>query len=215
MGESSRSLKERAGEHWADAEGWKEERHMVEHQMQAHRGAENPAFRFRVIKQCGSSLERQVREAVRIQMRGLVLNKKGTYNWSKLTRLVVDSEWEEQVWREAWKPREEPVREDQEWTEWEGEECLATQLKPKRPRDEDRVAKRARMEPEVAWGEGVKPGVAERDNFLYSQETKEPARNQAKIKVYNGLEWMSRELLKEIANSAVDLGEMMVAGGSR
>ena len=78
VGETSRSLKERAGEHWADAEGWKDESHMVEHQMLAHRGADNPAFRFKVVKKCGSSLERQVREAVRIQMRGLVLNKKGT-----------------------------------------------------------------------------------------------------------------------------------------
>ena len=78
-------------------------------------------------------------------MRGLVLNKKGTYNRCKLIRLVVDTEWEEQVWRESWKPREEPIREDQEWTEWEGEECLAAPPKPKRPREEERAAKRARI----------------------------------------------------------------------
>ena len=37
---------------------------------------------------------RQVREAVRIQMRWVVLNKKGTYNRCKLTKMVVDEEWE-------------------------------------------------------------------------------------------------------------------------
>ena len=30
------------------------------------------------------------------------------------------------------------------------------------------------------------------------------------MKVYSGLEWMCRELLKEAANSAVDMGELMV-----
>ena len=37
-------------------------------------------FYFKVVKKCKSSLERQVREAVRIQMRGNILNKKGIYN---------------------------------------------------------------------------------------------------------------------------------------
>ena len=174
---------------------------MVEHQTMAHQGRGDPKFNFRIVKQCGSSLERQVREAVRIQMRGVVLNKKGTYNRCKLTRLVVDSDWEEQVWKESWMPRGEPIREDQEWTEWEGEECLAATTKPKRPRDEEKVAKRVRLEPGVAWGEGVQAEVAERVNFLHSQESTEPARNQSKMKVYSGLEWMCRELLKEAANS--------------
>ena len=46
-----------------------------------------------------------MRKAVRIQMRGVVLNKKGTYNRCKLTRLVVDRDWEDQVWKEFWMPR--------------------------------------------------------------------------------------------------------------
>ena len=210
VGETARSLKERSCEHWADAESWKEECHMVEHQTMAHQGRGDPKFNFRIVKKCGSSLERQVREAVRIQMRGVVLNKKGTYNRCKLTRLVVDSDWEEQVWKESWMPRGEPIREDQEWTEWEGEECLAATIKPKRPRDEEKVAKRVRLEPEVVWGEGVQAEVAERVNFLHSQESTEPARNQSKMKVYSGLEWMCRELLKEAANSAVAMGELML-----
>ena len=56
---------------------------MVEHQAIAHGGGggeRTPEFNFRVVKQCKSSLERPVREAVRIVMRGNVLNRKGMYN---------------------------------------------------------------------------------------------------------------------------------------
>ena len=51
-----------------------------------------------------------MRKAVRIQMRGVVLNKKGTYNRCKLTRLVVDRDWEDQVWKEAGMPWGKPGR---------------------------------------------------------------------------------------------------------
>ena len=168
VGETSRSLKERAGEHWADAEGWKDESHMVEHQMLAHRGADNPAFRFKVDKKCGSSLERQVREAVRIQMRGLVLNKKGTYNRCKLTRLVVDSEWEEKVWKESWAQGEQVSSSGEGWDEWEGEECLADPPKLKRPRENAQAAKRARVDPTPSLGEAIPEEVVARNKFLHS-----------------------------------------------
>ena len=187
---------------------------MVEHQVMAHGGEENPAFNFRVVKHCNSSLERQVREAVRIQMRGVVLNKKGTYNRCKLTRMVVDTEWEDQVWKESWEPRGDKVAPDQEWDEWEGEECLAESSKVKRAREEKRPAKRAKVmnDEGVAWGEEVREGVADRDNFLYSRR-EEPcmltAIGQAKLRIFSGLEWLSREVLKEVANKAVERSEML------
>ena len=59
-----------------------EEGHMLEHKMMCHREGPNPEFRFSVVKNCKSALERQVKESVRIQLRGSVLNKKGTYNSS-------------------------------------------------------------------------------------------------------------------------------------
>ena len=62
----------------------------------------SPLFNFRVVKNFKSTLSRQVAEAVRIQLRGSVLNVKGLYNRSKLTRLVVDEEWDKKVWAEAW-----------------------------------------------------------------------------------------------------------------
>ena len=209
VGETARSLKERSSEHWADAASWSSESHIVEHQEMAHHGRGDAKFNFKVVKKCGSSLERQVRESVRIQMRGLVLNRKGTFNRCKLTRLVVDSEWEEQIWRESWEPWEEPARDDQEYSEWEGEECLANIPKAKRPREEQIVAKRPKLDPEVAWGEGTQPDVADRRTFLLSQERSVPAKNQSKVTFYSGLAWMCREILKEVANRAADLSEQM------
>ena len=106
--ETARSVSERAGEHWEDPLGGKEESHMLEHLAAAHRDEIIPEFRFRVVKRCKSALERQVREAVRIEMRGNVLNKKGMFNRCKLTRMVIDTEWDNKVWEESWEPRPEP-----------------------------------------------------------------------------------------------------------
>ena len=54
-------------------------------------------FNIRVVRQSKSSLERQVREVVNIRIRGNVFNKKGTYNRCKLTRIVVDTVWVDNV----------------------------------------------------------------------------------------------------------------------
>jgi hypothetical protein len=58
VGESARSISERALEHWRDAETGKEESHMLEHQAVAHRGEQStPEFHFRVVKK--DRLEKQ------------------------------------------------------------------------------------------------------------------------------------------------------------
>ena len=69
VGESARSLHERSGEHWKDAEGGKEESHMVQHVGETHKG-EAPDFNFKVVKSFRTSLDRQVPEAIMILMRG-------------------------------------------------------------------------------------------------------------------------------------------------
>ena len=103
VGETARSVSERSKEHWKDMEKEKEESHMVIHWKTSHEGEQEcPPFNFRVIKSFQSSLARQISEAVRIQLRGEVLNQKGMYNRSKLTRMVVDREWDKKVWEEAW-----------------------------------------------------------------------------------------------------------------
>ena len=80
VGESARSLHERAREHWRDADMRKEESHMIEHEEGVHRGEDGPEFRFKVIKKCKTSLERQVREAVRIQLRGKARERRDRRN---------------------------------------------------------------------------------------------------------------------------------------
>ena len=55
--------------------------------------------------------------AVRINMRGVVLNSAGVYNRCKLTRLVIDSDWDKKVWNDSWKAKEEARKEDEELSE--------------------------------------------------------------------------------------------------
>ena len=76
VGETARSLNERAGEHWEDARSMKDDCHMMENQLAANRVGGEPKFKFKVVKTCRTALERQVREAVRIYLRRAVLNKR-------------------------------------------------------------------------------------------------------------------------------------------
>ena len=204
VGETARSISERAQEHWRDGESMKEESHMTEHQQQSHVG-EQPDFNFRVVKKCQSSLERQVREAVRIMMRGNVLNKKGTYNRCKLTRLVVDEEWESRVWQEAW---------EQEAVADVDEECLAPKGKGKKRNDSSSTSsKKIRLEEEVEWGTGSQETEESRHRFLYDptpQTTQGAAGGlkQAILKPMRGVEWVMSRMVIEVASMAVSLAEL-------
>ena len=107
---------------------------------------------------------------------------------------MVDSEWEDKVWKESWAQGvgEDPV--DAEWEEWEGEECLAISSKPKRPREDAQAAKRVKLDTSSSWGESVPEGVAARTEFLHSSNQEMgvggTSKTQTKIKVYCGLEWL-------------------------
>ena len=95
VGETARSLHERAGEHGKAADGGDIESHMVKHWSLHHEGGEQPPFRFDIVKRYQTALARQVGEAVRIEMRGSVLNSKSEFNRCRLTRLIVDESWKE------------------------------------------------------------------------------------------------------------------------
>ena len=77
---------------------------MWSHYDVVHPGETHP--RFTVVKGARTALECQVHEAVRIQARGSVLNKRGEYNRCHLTRMVVDVAWEREKWKEAWEVRD-------------------------------------------------------------------------------------------------------------
>jgi hypothetical protein len=172
-------------------EGGKEESHMLEHMAAAHREETIPEFRFRVVKRCKSALERQVHEAVRIEMRGNILNKKGMFNRCKLTRLVVDTEWDNKVWEESWEPRTEPEMD---------EDSLRESQKAKRGSMEGAAKKRIMRESHgVVWGEEMLPEDGSRNDFLREGLTRpEGTTVQTRVKVYTGVEWMVRELIRSV-----------------
>ena len=97
VGESSRSVQERALEHWSAASKKDERSHMVKHQSMEH-AEEPPQFIFKVISMHRTALNRQIKEAVRIRRRGgaaSILNSKSEYNRCHIPRLVVEKEDEE------------------------------------------------------------------------------------------------------------------------
>ena len=74
VGETSRTIFERAGEHWGAALGSKAARsrsQIVKHQEMVHPGRE-PDFTMRVVKFNRFALARQTGEAVRIRRRGVM-----------------------------------------------------------------------------------------------------------------------------------------------
>ena len=208
VGETARSVHERALEHWRDAENLKEETHMQEHQDESHGGEQPPAFKFKVVKKCKSSLERQVREAVRIQMRGNVLNKKGVYNRCKLTRLVVDEEWDLKVWKESWQPRGVTT---------EDENHIREESKGKKRSSEEVRAKKIKLdiaEEMPQWGEGPQEQEEIRSKFLYEPPTQKGGVGKMKqpllaMKPISGIEWLVRKLVTEAADTAVMVCELI------
>ena len=107
VGESGRSLYERAGEHWRDYRSGAEDSHILKHWTNHHQSQGEPAFRIRVIKTPKDALSRQVGEAVRIQLRGSVLNSKGGFNRSGISRLVLETKPDGEDEKEATMEAEE------------------------------------------------------------------------------------------------------------
>ena len=94
IGESSRSAKERAGEHDQDYQKKKLDSHRLKHTETDHPGQDPPEFEFRVLATFHSALARQISEAVSIRRKGegAVLNSKGVFNRCKLPRLTVEKD---------------------------------------------------------------------------------------------------------------------------
>ena len=95
VGETSRSISERASEHWADWLGKEEDSHIYKHWQLHHGGVGDPIFEFKVIRFCRDALSRQVGESTRITLRGNCLNSKAGYNRSGISRLTLKPEDEQ------------------------------------------------------------------------------------------------------------------------
>ena len=211
-----RSLFERSAEHWADAEAKKESSHMVEHANTAHRGEEGvPDFKFKIVQSFKTCLERQIAEAVRIQKRGMVLNRRGEYNRCNITRLVLDNKWEQQKWAEAWEEIVDPEGGyDEDLTVLRG--SRKTKLGEGRgPKN----SKKLKLDNEqgAVWGEEVGTETKAILEFLGSgiSEPKNSNRSQKSLKqsrlvTLGGVEWLAHQLLRELASESVDIGELIV-----
>ena len=93
VGESSRSIFERAGEHWKAYEKRDTDSHIWKHHIVHHQGEGKPEMLFKVVGTFRSALSRQVAEAVRIRGRGSsALNSKGEYDRCRIHRLTIRTE---------------------------------------------------------------------------------------------------------------------------
>ena len=149
VGESSRSIQERAGEHWGAARRGDEDNHMVRHQAQEHEGRP-PRFHFKVISSHKTALSRQIREAVRIRRRGgagSILNSRAEFNRCHIPRLVVEIEDED-----AKKSRLAKEQKDQNAIETTLEDMDKNWLEDKTRSREQADKKRERV-PELFEGE--------------------------------------------------------------
>ena len=162
---------ERSGEHLEDAEAGNESSHMVEHMSVAHKGEEGgPRFKFKIVRTFKTCLERQIAEAVRIQKRGGVLNRRGEYNRCSITRLVLDNNWEKKKWDEAWEDRPETEgHQDCDLQELGGSRKVKL-VGGRSPKNN----KRLKMDNEegAIWGEEVGPEIKEMLQFLGSLQQK-------------------------------------------
>ena len=150
VGESSRSVQERAGEHWGAARRGEDESHMVRHQKQVHPGAP-PQFYFKVISTHRTALSRQVKEAIRIKKRGGaggVLNSKSEFNRCYIPRMVVEEEEEsskmDRLAREQTEKEETKLALEQMDETWEQRKARERELAAK---------KRGRVNDVMAEGE--------------------------------------------------------------
>ena len=95
IGETSRSLYERAKEHYDGARKGEAKNHMIKHKLMEHGGEQGPNFNMKARKYFRTALARQVAEAVLIRRRGgegAILNSKGEFNRSYIPRLQVEEE---------------------------------------------------------------------------------------------------------------------------
>ena len=105
-------------------------------------------------------------------MRGNTLNSTGVYNRCKLTRLVVDSNWDKKVWDDSWQSAEKEKAHMDSLAEQNllGEEL--SQGREKRLNDGKRgPSKRRKADNDAgeSWGENtIEPNV-DKINFLYEQ----------------------------------------------
>ena len=79
-----------------------------------------------------------------------------------------------------------------------------------KPPEKSRPAKRIKTDDgSYQWGEQASQEDAQREDFLRGSDVPTAKTNQTELKVFSGVEWMSREILKECSHMAVDQAELI------
>jgi hypothetical protein len=109
IGETSRTLHERANEHFRDAKDFSEKSHMIKHWLSSHQEEkEVPNFRFKIKGTFKDCLSRQITEAMRIFLsEDEMLNSKNEYLANCLSRVQVSEDRFERKKRELQEDDEE------------------------------------------------------------------------------------------------------------
>ena len=110
IGESSRSLHERALEHVRDAQAFSAKSHITKHWMNSHPSLPSPPkMEFSITSRFRDCLSRQIGEALRINYsKDTLLNSKAEYMANSLTRLTM----KEDPWELKERTRKEEVMEE-------------------------------------------------------------------------------------------------------
>ena len=108
VGETSRSLHERALEHERDAKAFSSKSHIVKHWMISHPVLPNPPeMEFTISARFKDCLSRQIGEALKINLsKDILLNSKSEYNSNSLNRIS--------ILEDAWERRERGRQEEEE-----------------------------------------------------------------------------------------------------
>ena len=145
VGESSRTMLERAKEHVRDRTDAKKTSHMRDHTDEEHPGQE-VGFRFDVVKRCSSALERQVGETIKVKVLKKggcnIINSKVEYNRCLLPTLMVTGERSTEDNKTRMKTREDSKSErkkEEEKQMIEDFQCEERDKKLKRDRHEHMI----------------------------------------------------------------------------
>ena len=149
-------------------------------------------------------------------MRKSTLNSTGVYNRCKLTRLVVDSDWDKKVWDANWQEE----RRERELCERLAEQGMLEELEERRekrkemekPVRETNKKRKVDNEEGAVWGEQTSTSAKERNKFLYTQSGEkkltQPTMKQSTI----GKEWLQKGRRDEVARRTTQDVEQMMNG---
>ena len=149
-------------------------------------------------------------------MRSSVLNSVGVFNQSKLTRLVVDHEWNRKVWEESWelRNRQDLIKKslgEESLNSIEG--ALSPKQRQKRQREAEAQAVKSKKrkldggeEEGSCWGEELVTREVAREEFLYTSERRNMEAGkliQKKLFPLTGMTLISTIIVQELVREAV------------